>query len=170
MNRWKAILAAALIFATGAVTGALLQRAAQARAQAARDAGMAPQMMDGRFDLVRKLQRDLDLTPDQSQRIEAILQDGRKRTRQVWETCEPQMKEEMKRVRERIQAELTPGQKTRFLESLKRSKDRHGPRPEGGPRPNWSRERPANSTEPEAAPESNTHSNPPPPPPDRPPA
>lgn len=136
MNRWKAILAAALIFVTGAGTGALIQRtASRAAAPAPRDPRTPPSWMEGRPDFMGRLKRDLELSEDQARRIEVILQDGRKKNRQIWETVQPQLREEMKKARERIHAELNPDQRTRYDDIMKRSRERRGPRPEGSQGP-----------------------------------
>ncbi len=137
MNRWKAILAATIIFVTGAGTGALVYRAANRASQETAREGRSPSAaMDGRFDFLGRLKRDLDLTEEQSKRIDVILQEGRKRNRLLWDSVQPQMREEMKLVRERIKAELNPEQQAKFDEMNKRSRERRGPRPEGsGPSP-----------------------------------
>lgn len=133
MKRWKVILAAFLIFATGAATGALAFRAAARSAFKSRDPGLPPNPLDGRFDFLGRLARDLSLSEAQSNRIDAILQEGRKRNRQIWDTVQPQLREEMKQSRERMKAELTPEQRTKFDEITKRGRerDRRGPRPDG---------------------------------------
>jgi hypothetical protein len=90
--------------------------------------------------MLQRLQRDLALSPEQSARIDVILQEGRKRTRQLWEQVSPQMREETRLVRESIQAELTPEQRVKYDESLKRRRswgsrsDGDGPRDSDGRR------------------------------------
>lgn len=134
MNRWKAILAAALIFATGVGTGILTHRAAsQAAAAPSRDPRTPPPGFDGRPDFLSRLKRDLSLSDEQAARIDTILQEGRKRNRQIWETIQPQLKEEMKQARERIHAELNPEQRVQYDAIMKRSRERRGPRPDGSP-------------------------------------
>lgn len=142
MNRWKAILAAFLIFATGVGTGVLGHKAvSNAARRAPRDFRFPPPGGDNRPDFMGRLQRDLALSEDQAKRIDSILQEGRKRNRQIWETIQPQLREEMRAVRERIHAELNPMQRSRYDEIMTRSRDRRGPRPEGsagggpGPKP-----------------------------------
>lgn len=134
MNRWKPILAAALIFSTGVASGFFISRATRTPSTHSREPGGPPPPGEGRPDFTSRLKRDLALDEAQSQRVEAILQDGRKRNRQIWETVQPQMREEMKRVRELIQAELNPAQRTKYDEIMKqrsRDRERRGPRPEG---------------------------------------
>ena len=131
MKRWKVILATALIFATGVATGAFVGRVAARATRSPRAAGMPFSPVDNRFDPVWRMREELKLTPPQSARIEAILAEGRERSRKIWDTVQPQLREEMKQVRERIQAELNDEQRAKFAELTKRSREKRGSRPEG---------------------------------------
>jgi Spy/CpxP family protein refolding chaperone len=133
VNRWKAILAATLIFATGAASGILVFRAASTTTpQRSRESGMPPGPGENRPDFLGRLKRDLSLSDAQATRIDTLLQEGRKRNRAIWESIQPQMREESKRVRESIQAELNPEQRAKYDEFMKqRSRDRRGPGPDG---------------------------------------
>lgn len=132
MNRRTVLLAAAVIFACGAVTGALALRTAQDCARTTDVSKKHVSPIDARFDALKQMQSELDLTPDQTNRIDAILESSRKRMRQIWETtCQPPLREEMKQVHARIQAELNPVQKAKYDQLLKRSKsfkEHHGSR------------------------------------------
>ena len=131
MNRWSVILAAALIFATGAATGVFSFRAL-VRANPPRDASLPPTVFDSRFNFLAKLKGDLALDEAQSARIDAILQDGRKKMHELWKVAEPPLREEMKGVRERIQAELTPVQREKFDEMMRKSRERRSGKPAEG--------------------------------------
>jgi len=131
VKHWKVILAATLIFITGAATGALAFRAANKATQSPREQGGPPPMMDRRFDFLGRLKKDLNLSEAQATKIDTILQEGSKRTRQLWDTVRPQMDEEMKRIHERIKADLTPEQRTQFEEQSKKFRERRGPRSQG---------------------------------------
>jgi hypothetical protein len=156
VKRWKILLATVLIFASGVATGALGLRAVHRGGPTSRRPEMPPSLFEARFDVLKRMQQELTLSPEQSARIEAILQEGRKRTRQIWDGVQPQVRDEMKRVREQIQAELNPEQRTRYQEIFRKSRDRHGPRSEGPGRPGgWPRtEREGPSAEPQASPPS----------------
>lgn len=140
MKRWKVILAAALIFATGVVTGAFAFWAAQERF--APEDRRQESFIDLRFDALKRMKAELDLSPEQTERIDAILHEGRKRMKQVWETtCQPEVRQEMKRVRDCIYAELNDAQRAKYDELLRRSKERKpqyseppSPAPNAGPR------------------------------------
>ena len=129
MNRWKVILAAALIFTTGVATGVFSFRAVVRTSSPPRETGLPPSVFDSRFDFLAKLKSDLALDPAQAKTIDGILQEGRKRMHELWKTAEPPLREEMKGVRERIQAELTPAQRVKFEELMKRSRERRGGKP-----------------------------------------
>lgn len=129
MNRWKVILAVALIFTTGVATGVFSFRALVRSSPPTRDATLPPSVFDSRFDFLAKLKNDLALDESQSRKIDAILQEGRKRMHDLWKAAEPPLREEMKSVRERIQAELTPAQHEKFDELMKRSRERRGGKP-----------------------------------------
>ena len=127
MKPWRAILAAAILFLCGTVTGALGHRAwndAQLKVQ--RDASLKD-WIESRVGNPARLQQELGLSHEQTQRVETILTEGRSRLREVWKACQPQMREEVKRVRERIEAELLPDQKPRFEELMRRSRSRGKP-------------------------------------------
>lgn len=131
MRHWKVILAASLLFGLGVVTGVLAQRAINANSShgRGRDAGMGT-LLDSRFAPVQKMREELLLSPEQAQRIDAILHDGQGRMRQFWDTCQPRLKSEMKQVRENICAELTPEQRVKFDELLKRHRELRVPKPD----------------------------------------
>lgn len=126
MNRWKPILAAALIFTSGMVTAVCAYRLMPKSWRSGSEPHFAPGPIDGKFEVLRKMQRELNLTPQQAARVDAILRDGRSRTKQIWDGCQPQFREEMKQVRERIQAELSMEQRAKFDELLKLSRERRG--------------------------------------------
>lgn len=127
MNRWKVIFAAALIFAIGVATGALGARLL-ARPQNNTRTGWVPfGVLDARYNLLGKMRDQLKLSEDQAKRVDAILQDGRKRMRAAWESFHPTMREETKGVYARISAELTEAQRVQWEEMLKKSRERRGP-------------------------------------------
>lgn len=72
-----------------------------------------------RMEFLNRVQRELNLDPDQRVRIEKIISDGQVQTRELWEPAAKQMRQEMQQAREKIRAELTPEQRLRFEELLK---------------------------------------------------
>jgi len=118
-----------VIFGAGVITGGLLVRQTSdpRRLRPDRPAAatnppalnVTPSQMQ-RMQFLVRANRELELTPDQRERIERILKEGQERTRQIWETVAPDMRKELQLVRERIKVELTPPQRRRFEELMKR--------------------------------------------------
>jgi Spy/CpxP family protein refolding chaperone len=160
VNSWKVILATMVIFGAGVITGGLLvsQTSEAKRPRANRPAGTnaPPRVMQNvtptqiqRMEFLVRANRELDLTPEQRQRIERILREGQERTRQLWETISPDVRKEIQLVRERIRVELTPEQRRQFEELMRRPQ-----RPPGNPEEPLPRDRPRQNPDvpPEPAP------------------
>ena len=131
MNSWKVILATMVIFGTGVVTGGLLVRHAgpgrehhQPRPNIAVHNPQPSPAGLMRIDFLRRMERELDLTPAQREPIEKILKEGQERTKKIMETVEPRRREEFKRTIEEFRAVLTPEQLKRFDESVKQQQQR----------------------------------------------
>lgn len=150
MNTWKVILATLVIFVAGVVTGGLIIRQSQRikaprppHTSAERPIDPAPHAISPRHtqthDFLRRIQRELDLTPEQRTHIEQIINESQERTRKHWEQVAPQLRKEVQETRDRIRAELTPAQQERFEELLKQPRLR--PRPDDAP-PSERRPRP----------------------------
>lgn len=128
MNVWKPIAAALVIFAAGVVTGGLTVKlrspAGQPRAALA-DRTRSPGLQRAESqlrDLSRRMSDRLELSPVQRERIETIVRESQKRMRTLWEETAPKTREEFRRMRERIRAELTPDQRGKFEELFKQRK------------------------------------------------
>lgn len=141
MSPWKVILATMIIFGCGVVTGGLVVRVKTAHPRAARvdhsvvgaknasaPAPGAPPWQLQRKDFLDKMDRQLDLTPEQRQNIDRVMHDSLDRTRPLWQQIAPQMRDEMRRVREEIRKELTSEQQKKFNDLLKTGKK---PKPDG---------------------------------------
>jgi Spy/CpxP family protein refolding chaperone len=131
---WKVIIAVMLIFGAGVVTGGLIVRSLVPRQTAARQStsilGM-PASSNGpispaRQMFVQKVRRELDLTPDQSTQVDDIMRESRKRMNKIYEPVMPEAREETRRVRQEIQAILSPEQKKKFNEVFKRRQHEGG--------------------------------------------
>ena len=72
-----------------------------------------------RLEFLRRIQRVLDLTPEQSESIDRILKQSQERTHKIMEPIVPQMHEELKRAKAEFRQVLTPAQQVRFDELLK---------------------------------------------------
>jgi Spy/CpxP family protein refolding chaperone len=133
VSPWKVILATMIIFGCGVVTGGLVVKVRTAHPRtvkqdsrgpnAARNASVAtpgaPPWQLQRKEFLDKMDRELNLGPDQRQRIDKVMHDSLDRTRPLWQQIAPQMRDELRRVREDIRKELTPDQQKKFNELQK---------------------------------------------------
>ena len=133
MNSWKAILAALVIFGAGLVTGAVWTKVSgntnphPISAVPARPNGVRPALgMEHlrKVELMMRVQKDLNLTPEQRERIEKIIGDGQQRIRELWDQVAPDIKDELDDVKAKLCKELTPEQKATFDDLMK-----HPPKP-----------------------------------------
>jgi Spy/CpxP family protein refolding chaperone len=132
VSPWKVILATMIIFGCGVVTGGLVVKVRTAHPRTARTDGShtssvrnattapgAPPWQLQRKDFLDKMDRQLDLSSDQRQRIDRVMHESLERTRPLWQQIAPQMRDEMRRVREEIRKELTPEQQKKFNDLIK---------------------------------------------------
>ena len=120
-----------VIFGTGVVTGGLLVRHAERgrdrRPQRVSDAARPAQPTSAgvmRIEFLRRMERELDLTPEQREPIDKVLKEGQERMKKLMETVEPRRREEFKRTMEEFRAVLTPEQRKRFDELVKQQQQR----------------------------------------------
>jgi Spy/CpxP family protein refolding chaperone len=126
VNTWKVILATMVIFITGVVTGGLLVRFAE-KEPAPVEHGAAPPRPNPppgspgwvRIDFLRRMQKELDLTADQRQRIDKLLRESQERTKKLMEPVAPSLHAEVQRAKEEFRDALTPEQRVRFDELVK---------------------------------------------------
>lgn len=118
MNAWKVILATLIIFGAGVITGGLLVSYAvhvnqpppiQANAQQA----VTPWQFQNR-ELLRRIDRELDLTPEQREHIQKMIAESQERTKDLWKPIAGPMNKEKQRLLEEIRKELTPEQRQKF--------------------------------------------------------
>ena len=120
-----------VIFGTGVVTGSLLVR----HVEHGRDrhpqhstsvAHPAPASSAGimRIEFLRRMERELELTPAQRDPIDRILKDGQERMKKLMDTVEPRRREEFKKTVEEFRGVLTPEQRQRFDELVKQQQQR----------------------------------------------
>jgi Spy/CpxP family protein refolding chaperone len=134
VNTWKAIFAALVIFGAGFVTGNVLNRMSDASKtpgtpNAARTGPRSSQQSFSlaqlsKVELMGRVQKDLDLTPDQRARIEKIISDAQGRIRDLWDQVAPDIHDEYEDVQKKLCEELTPDQKKRFDELMKQQQHR----------------------------------------------
>ncbi len=140
MNAWKVILATMVIFAAGVVTGGMLSWKLQHAYLAQRQHALAerrpqpPSPGGARLEFLRRAQRELNLTPDQRERVDAVLKESQERNRKLMEPVAPQLRLELQRTKEEFRQILTPEQQVRFDELLKKQQHPKEPR-RPGPNP-----------------------------------
>jgi len=147
VNTWKVILATMVIFGAGVVTGSLLVRHTAPPSHPPRPANarLGPVSPSGmRVEVLRRVERELDLTPDQRAQVDAIISASQERTKKLMEPIAPQLHAELQQAKEAVRAVLTPEQRPRFDELLKQQqKPRDGKKPSG-----HSGDKPVGSAEP----------------------
>jgi Spy/CpxP family protein refolding chaperone len=77
-----------------------------------------------RIEFLRRMERALDLTPEQREPIDKILKEGQERTKKLMETVEPRRREEFKRTIEEFREVLTPEQRKRLDDLVKQEQQR----------------------------------------------
>jgi Spy/CpxP family protein refolding chaperone len=125
-----------VIFACGVMTGAMLTRTLVTKTEPALAALPAPARMPApplfqmqRTNFLKVLDKQLDLTAGQRDQIGKIMKASQERTQPLWNQIAPQMSEEIKNVREEIRGTLTPEQRKKFAELLKRNRKAEGAPP-----------------------------------------
>lgn len=118
-----------LIFGAGVVTGGLLVRTRVVEPEippavtnpiaTSPAASLAP----GRQIFLQRVRRELDLTPEQSARVDQIMAESHRRIAKIYEPVTPQAREESRRVRQEIISVLTPEQRRKFNQSIKRKRE-----------------------------------------------
>jgi len=149
VNYWKVILATVVMIGAGVLTGGLLvnfvdhshpknQHRSQGNAGAhantnnvvpPRWAEIPPPRLAEKMgkQFVQQLNDELQLTPEQREKIEKLIADGQERNRELWTNVAPKMRAVMQEVNQQIRAELTPEQLKTFEEMLKHPPRRPGP-------------------------------------------
>ena len=128
MSPWKVILATMVIFGCGVVTGGLLIKMAGAAASIPAEVAAHPSTSTNqpppltqiqRPEFLHRMQKQLDLTASQRDEIAKIMKASQERNRPLWEQIAPQLRQEIKRVREEMRETLTPDQQKKFDDLFK---------------------------------------------------
>ena len=117
MKVWKVILATVVIFVAGAFAGGLFVRTFSTPPPPKQP--VPPVISQQRFQ--EKLKRELQLTADQTNRVDKIFSESNARIKIIWDLLNPEMQKERQEVYENIRAVLTPEQRERFEQLLKQS-------------------------------------------------
>ena len=113
----KAALWVGVVFLLGAALGGMLGYVFAHRVIAA-----PPQMTDAekRAQKVQRLTQELNLSPDQQRQLDTIMTSVQAQYKAIHQSTDPQIDQARQKGREQIRAILTPEQKPKFEEFLKR--------------------------------------------------
>jgi len=141
LSKTKLILYLAAIFVAGGVTGAMVALKAdkQATTEAPRVARLETRYLRDRF------QSKLNLTPEQSQVIEPILEKMSDDLKSVRQDCSKRIAAVMKASYDQIAKKLTPEQRKKLEEMQKEHRDDHREPPHRRSKPWWDGPRKSNS-------------------------
>jgi Spy/CpxP family protein refolding chaperone len=114
-NNRKAVVLVILVFVLGIALGVVGTYLVTSRVEAARGGGSRT-----RGNALAIFTKDLNLTTAQQQQIEAILRDVRAQYAAIHEKVDPEYEQARKQGRDRIRQVLTPEQKPKFEELLRR--------------------------------------------------
>ena len=115
MKIWKIILSSLVIFAAGIFTGGVVSKAF--RPPLREFVALPGSMYQGR--VMDRMKSELDLTKEQKERIAKIFNESHERMDILWKLINPEVQTELRDVREKIRAELTPAQREKFEQLLK---------------------------------------------------
>lgn len=122
---WKIIAASLIIFAAGVVTGgltlALGSRFVDRGEWRARSAppGSPERMEAQQRDLLRRMERQLSLNPEQRDLALGILSESHENLHRAWQGVHPATQQEYRKMRARLRDILNPEQQRKFDESFK---------------------------------------------------
>src|SRR4051812_672028 len=102
-----------VIFGTGVVTGGLLvHKVSENRPlKSHSNTGIKPPNISPgtmRIEFLRRVERELDVSPDQRDQIDKILAASQERTKKLMEPVAPKLRDEMQATREAVRNTLTP--------------------------------------------------------------
>jgi Spy/CpxP family protein refolding chaperone len=130
---WKAILATLVIFAAGMFAGGMVAK----KVIPPKPLPMPAPPVDMQQRFYQKLKKELELTADQTNRLDKIFVEGNARVKIIWDLMAPELQKERQEVYENIRAVLNPQQREKF-EQLTKERPPRRPDSDGqrrGPKP-----------------------------------
>jgi len=137
VNTWKAILAVLVIFGAGFVTGHVVSKMSEAAkappapatVRTAAHSSQPPLSLEQlrKVELMGRVQKDLDLSPEQHARIEKIIEESQERIRDLWDQVAPDIHDEYDDVQRKVCQELSPEQKKTFDDLMKKQQQKKKP-------------------------------------------
>ena len=114
----KAALWVGVVFLLGAALGGMIGYVFAHQPALAAPAQMTDS--EKRAQKVQRLTQELNLSPDQQKQLDAIMASVQAQYKAIHQSTDPQINEARQKGREQIRAILTPEQKPKFEEFLKR--------------------------------------------------
>ena len=140
VNVWKPILAAVVIFVAGVVTGGFVVNRDETKPPRAFPREHGPRntehrpgsRMEGQLEwLMKRIQRDLQLTDMQVTKVESAFKESREEMKKTWDEMRPRMRASTEKLKDKLRGDLTEEQLEKFEKYLRppTSRDRF----KGGP-------------------------------------
>ncbi len=132
MKAWKVIFATLVIFCAGLVVGGLVVR----KISTVPPATNGPSGNPGQYhlqSLLKRMDRELALTPEQDAQIKKIISTSQERTRELWKPVAQKLNTETVSACEQIREVLTPDQQAKF-DVISKSRAERGNRGDHGDR------------------------------------
>ena len=134
MKIWKVILAVLAIFGAGVVAGLVTAKYTVASSQPSKWwKGEQSPLFIQRREFFDRMKTELQLSPEQIQKIEKILKESQTRTAPLLDIIQPVLAEEYGKVKSDIRAVLTPEQKQKYEEMFRRRPPHYNKPGEGKP-------------------------------------
>lgn len=128
MKIWKVIFATAVIFTAGLLAGLVAGRKTQPSSPAPKEP-IPPIWSQQRF--YEKLRKELDLTADQTNRINKVFAEGNEQVRVIWDLLSPELQKQRQETYESVRAVLNPEQRAKFEKLVKERPQMRKPDLEG---------------------------------------
>lgn len=135
MNSWKVILATLVIFGAGVFTGVLVIKKPTPPPVIVPPPSVRPPSVDAQRRLQDRMKREMQLSPEQTEKLEKIFTESRERIKIIWNLLGPELQTEHRKVLEEIRAELNDQQKKKLEELLKQTRRGNPNTPGGGRHP-----------------------------------
>jgi Spy/CpxP family protein refolding chaperone len=122
-----------VIFACGVITGALVTKTERQAVVVDAATNPPPPVVNPknpappgwqmqRLEFFKRMEKQLDLAPEQREQVDQIMKESQERTKPLWEQIAPQMGEELKRVRQEVTKVLTPEQRKKMNELMRKGR------------------------------------------------
>lgn len=126
MSPWKVILATLAIFIAGLITGSVMVKAL-VRPLPPRPLPPNPVLLQPgpiREEFVRRMTEELELTPEQREKVLHVVHESQERTKLLYSLIGDDVREEMRQTRDSIRQQLTSDQAKKFDDMLRRRQRR----------------------------------------------